>query len=81
MAFYRGKLVADHFYDGRPWEIGLLDYLEAGETEIVLRVSPKPQDPLSQNSAMAAIIIETEPGEEAGLLESVELVPEYRMEL
>lgn len=41
--FHRGTLVADHFCNGVPWEIGLRQHCD-GETEMILKISPRMAD-------------------------------------
>lgn len=74
--FDRGTLVADHFANGVPWEIGLRQHCE-GPTELLLKATPR-------TAATRVVLDETVPHPErfasasAASIASCTLVPVYR---
>ena len=56
MAFIDGQLVDDHFYCGRPWEIGLKRFLPRlrGKEMVFLRARPDPSPPRGSSRPASA---------------------------
>lgn len=81
--FIDGKLVADNFYNGTPWEIGLKRFLRADEpTELFVRITPL----RSRGDAPRLIAtgmtfrLDTE-GEGMAAIHHVSIVTQYRIDV
>lgn len=78
-----GRLVGDNFANELPWEIGLKRFLTSDrDIELILHISPLPQDDPRQRYLRKKIGARTVTGGE-DLLEifSISAIPEYRAEL
>jgi beta-galactosidase len=74
-----GRLVADHFFNGQPWEIGLKRFLHAGaDLELVLRFSPLAADASVRRYFPAEAL---SAGAAGVSLRSIAILPEYRATL
>jgi hypothetical protein len=80
-AFIDGRLVADDFYRGAAWEIGLKRFApELLNKEMYLHISPlRKGTTIVLDSSMA--INETFEGEEIANINGIRLVPEYQVHL
>lgn len=80
MAFIDGRMVDDHFYSGRPWEIGLKRFMpELQGREMVFVFHPMPRDPTYFNDLPDAARPTFAPDAKSHLAVSgIEFIPEYR---
>jgi hypothetical protein len=79
MGFIDGELVADHFYNGATWEIGLRHFMDLyGEAELVLYFRPMYEDaPFLPDLRSAGIHLEDQISK-GFELKQIEIIPEYR---
>jgi hypothetical protein len=82
MGFMDGELVADHFFNGSPWSIGLKRFTQGDESaEMVLYFRPLYEDPPYLQD-LKSTGLELEEKQLSGFrLEEVKLIPEYRTEI
>jgi len=81
MAFISGRLVADDFYDGLPWIIGLKRFApEVLEKGLCLVFHPLSQGVVKNVSSQLAGRFEFT-GSEKLLVHSIAALPEYRVRL
>ena len=76
-----GKLVADNFNNGTPWEIGLRRFLkEAGQTELLLKVTPlRSRDNAPRLIATGMAFRLDSLGEGLAAIHDISVVPEYKL--
>lgn len=83
MAFIDGRMVDDHFYSGRPWEIGLKRFMpQLQGRELVFVFHPMPRDPTYLNDLPEAARPRFATDAKSHLkVTGVEFTPEYRAAL
>jgi hypothetical protein len=79
MAFVDGKLVADDFYYGQPWKIGLKKFLDKPLSELVLYLRPLYPDAKFLNDLPSSAIPDFKNNKTYLQLKSVNIAPEYRI--
>jgi len=82
MGFLDGDLVADHFYDGTTWSIGLKKFNGFAESEeMVFYFRPLYKDALFLNDLKSAGLLEPDDVERGFELKNVQILPEYKVSL
>jgi hypothetical protein len=83
MAFFDGRMIDDHFYSGRPWEIGLKRFLpEVEGKEIVFVLQSLKRDATYWNDIPESFRPTFAPGENEYLdVRGVDFIPEYSAEI
>jgi beta-galactosidase len=80
MVFQDGELVADHFYFGRPWDIGLKRFLKDGGASFVVYFRPLEAD-RAYSADLAAAGVTVPPGKRVLEVREVSIEPEYQFSL
>ncbi|MCX7985783.1 MAG: beta-galactosidase [Bacteroidales bacterium] len=79
MAFIDGKLVADDFYYGQPWTIGLKKFIDRSAKEMVLYFRPIYSDAKYLQDLPSSAIPDFKNNKTFLKLNSVNIAPEYRV--
>ncbi len=78
MGFFEGELVADHFYYGEKWSLGLKKfYDQEGEKEMVFYFRPLYEDAPFLNDLKSSGIQISDKVEKGFELKGIEILPEY----
>jgi beta-galactosidase len=80
MAFQDGGLVADHFYFGQPWDIGLKRFLKEGGATLLFYFRPLEAE-RSYSADLAAAGVDVPAGQRVLHVSTITLTPEYRFDL
>lgn len=81
-AFAEGELFHDHFYNGKPWEIGLSRFRGIiGKGEIVLETTPLRKGVMTVDADAAMAVVKQFAGEATAMFHNVTAIPVYRVGL
>lgn len=81
MAFINGRLVADDFYYGQPWTVGLKKFMQPSLPEIVLYLRPIYKDAKFLNDLPASAIPDFKNNNSFLQLKSVNIAAEYNVKV
>ena len=81
MAFKDGELVADSFYCGTPWSLGLKRFLKDGGANLLFYFRPLEHGQGAMPDLLDAGVAEIEPGKKLIAVSAATVSPEYRAHL
>lgn len=80
MVFQDGELVADHFYYGKPWDIGLKRFLKEGDASLVVYFRPLESD-RAYSADLAEAGVPVPAGKRVLDVRELTIQPEYQFNL